>query len=65
MYGLARTIGWVVAGDTALILFLIVFGLLLNVMKIPAHGLFICSVLTDYSLASYCRLRSIRSSRLS
>jgi hypothetical protein len=35
-----RTIGWVVAGDVALILFLFTFGLLLNVIKIPAHGLF-------------------------
>lgn len=35
-----RTIGWVVAGDVALILFLFAAGLLLNVMKIPAHGLF-------------------------
>jgi hypothetical protein len=33
-----RKIGWFLAGDVALILFLITFGLVLRAMKIPIEG---------------------------
>ena len=33
-----RQIGWFLAGDLALILFLILFGLVLNAIKIPVEG---------------------------
>jgi hypothetical protein len=46
-----RKIGWFVAGDLALILFLFAFGLALDALKIPAEGhLFLTGVFGPHGL---------------
>src|SRR5258708_3718955 len=48
-----RKIGWFLAGDVALILFLFVFGVLLRAMKIPVEGHpFLTTVLGQHGLVS-------------